>query len=223
MMRPVSKCTVKKTKGMPASREYFAGVAGRWDRMRSGYFSETIRADAIAAARVGAGDIVADVGTGTGFMIQGLAPLAARVHGFDESPEMLAVARRNLAAFANVELRRAPGDRLPVPDRSFTAVFANMYLHHAPDPCRAIAEMARVLRPGGRLAVMDMDAHDQEWLRQEMADRWLGFRRDDVRDWYAAARLAGIHIRCARGACRGTSSRGREVRLSIFLALGTKE
>ncbi len=208
---------------MPAPREYFAGVAGQWDRMRSGYFNEAIREDAIAAARVGAGDIVADVGTGTGFMIQGLAPLAARVHGFDESPEMLAIARQNLAAFPNVELREAAGDKLPVPDRSFDAVFANMYLHHAPDPLRAIAEMARVLRPGGRLVIMDIDAHDQEWMREEMADRWLGFSRDDIRAWYADASLTHINIRCAKGTCCGTSSQGREARLSIFLALGTKQ
>jgi len=213
----------KETNAAPTSRKYFAGVAGRWDRMRSGYFSEAIRDDAIASARLGAGAIVADVGTGTGFMIQGLAPLAAKAHGFDQSPEMLAVARKNLAAFANVELHEAPGDGLPVPDGSFDAAFANMYLHHAPDPPRAIAELARVLRPGGRLVITDLDAHDQEWMREEMADRWLGFRRDDIRAWYAAARLARIEVRCARGTCRGTSSQGREARLAIFLALGTKE
>ena len=207
---------------VPTSREYFAGVAGRWDKIRSGYFDEAIRDGAIAAAGLTAGDIAADVGTGTGFMIQGLAPLAAKVHGFDQSPEMLAVARKNLAAFANVELQEAPGDKLPVPDGSFDAVFANMYLHHAPDPPRAIAELARVLRPGGRLVIMDLDAHDRDWLRAEMADRWLGFRRGRIRAWYAAARLTRIDVRCADGQCCAASPQGRETRLSIFLALGTK-
>lgn len=204
------------------AKKYFAEVAGQWDRMRSGYFDEAIRDDAIAAARIGARDIVADVGTGTGFMIRGLAPLAARVHGFDEAPEMLAVAKQNLAPFCNVELHEAAGDKLPVPDDCFDAVFANMYLHHAPDPPLAIAEMARVLRPGGRLAIMDTDAHDQEWMRAEMADRWLGFHRDHIRAWYAAAGLTNVEIRCAKGECCGTSSLGKEARLSIFLALGTK-
>ncbi len=207
---------------MTGSREYFGRVAGRWDEMRGAYFGEAIRDDAIAAAGLSPRDVVADVGTGTGFMIMGLAPLTSRAIGFDSSPEMLTVARRNLAAFANVELHQVSGERLPVPDGDLDAVFANMYLHHAEEPPRAIAEMARVLRPGGRLVVTDLDAHDQKWMRSEMADRWLGFRRDDVCAWYAAADLTDIIVRCANDACHTTSSPGHEARLSIFLALGTK-
>lgn len=212
----------KETCAAPASRKYFAQVAGRWDQMRSGYFGDELRDDAIATARLGPDDIVADVGTGTGFMLAGLAPLVARAHGFDQSPEMLAVARRNLATFANVELRRAPGGRLPAPDGAFGAVFANMYLHHAPLPLKAVGEMARVLKPGGRLVITDLDAHGQEWMQREMADRWRGFLREDVSAWYAAVRLTRIGIRCAKGMCCGTARSGETVRLSIFLAVGTK-
>lgn len=207
---------------MQESKTYFAQVAEDWDEMRSGYFTVEMRDAAIARAELSSGDIVADVGTGTGFVIQGLALRVAKVYGFDESPEMLAVARHNLAAFGNVELRETQGNRLPLPDGSLDAVFGNMYLHHAPDPAAAIAEMARVLRPGGRLVLTDLDTHDQAWMREEMADRWLRFDRDDVRDWYAAAGLSDVDVTCAEGNCCTSIPDGAAVALGIFVAYGVK-
>jgi ubiquinone/menaquinone biosynthesis C-methylase UbiE len=207
---------------MIESREYFADVAVDWDEMRAGYFIETMRDAAIARAHLTSDAVVADVGTGTGFVIQGLAPTVAKVYGFDESPEMLAIARRNLAAFGNVEFREAQGDALPLPDGALDAVFGNMYLHHAPDPQAAIAELVRVLRPGGQLVLTDMDRHDQEWMRESMADRWLGFERDDVREWYAAAGLAEIDVDCAAEGCCASDPDGHEVALSVFVAYGRK-
>jgi ubiquinone/menaquinone biosynthesis C-methylase UbiE len=222
MAKSIFRPNKQEKNPMKKSTEYFAQVAKKWDQLRSGYFNETIRDDAIAKAQLTSHDIVADVGTGTGFMINGLAPLVAKVYGFDESPEMLNVARRNLAAFNNVELKVAQGNRLPIPDGSFDAVFANMYLHHTPDPPHAVAELARVLRPGGRLILIDVDAHDQEWMREEMADRWLGFQRNDVRAWYTTANLTDISITCAKGNCHPTSPEGKKLALSIFVAYGVK-
>ena len=120
---------------------------------------------------------VADVGAGTGFVAAGLAPLVKHVHVLDGSPEMLDVARKNLAQFENLEFHVADGLALPLPDDSLDAAFANMYLHHCPDPLAAIREMVRILRPGGRLVITDMDTHTHEWLKTEMADVWLGFDR----------------------------------------------
>jgi ubiquinone/menaquinone biosynthesis C-methylase UbiE len=207
---------------MSESKEYFAHVAQDWNEMRAGYFTEAMRDGAIARACLAPDAVVADVGTGTGFVIQGLAPRVARVYGFDESAEMLDVARRNLAACDNVELREAAGDALPLPDGSLDAVFGNMYLHHVADPGAAIAELARVLRPGGRLVLTDLDAHDQEWMRSAMADRWLGFERDDVSAWYAAAGLTEVEVNCAEGNCCTTNPAGGELALSVFVACGRK-
>ena len=204
------------------SREYFADVAEEWDEIRAGYFTEAMRDAAIARARLTPDAVVADLGTGTGFVIQGLAPHVAWVYGLDESPEMLAVARRNLAVFDNVELLGARGDALPLPDGSLDAVFGNMYLHHTPDPAAAIAEITRVLRPGGRLVLTDLDAHDQAWMREAMADRWLGFERDDVRAWYLAAGLTDVVVDCAEGNCCTTGPDGETLALSIFVAYGRK-
>jgi ubiquinone/menaquinone biosynthesis C-methylase UbiE len=207
---------------MRESREYFAEVAEEWDEIRTGYFSEAMRDAAIARARLTPGAVVADVGTGTGFVVEGLAPLVGRVYAFDESPEMVAVARRRLAAYDNVEIRQASGDRLPLSDGSLDAVFGNMVLHHTPDPAAAIAELVRVLRPGGRLVLTDLDAHDQAWMQEAMADRWLGFERDDVRAWYTAAGLADVAVECAAGQCCSTTPDGSDMVLSIFVACGRK-
>ena len=207
---------------------YFANVAEQWDEMRAGYFTEHMRDAAIAkagamhASPLRPEAVVADVRTGTGFVALGLAPKVAKVIGFDASPEMLAVARRNLAAFPNVELRQASGDRLPLPDGALDAAFANMYLHHAPDPAGAIKELVRVLRPGGVLCLTDLDTHDHAWQREQMADLWLGFERDDIRRWFAEAGLTGIDVDCAEGACCAADPTGKVEPLSVFVAIGRR-
>lgn len=198
-------------------KSYFAGVADEWDSLRAGYFTEELREAAIARAQVAPHETVADVGTGTGFMLAGLAPLAARAYGLDNSAEMLAVAGRNLAAFDNVTLCLAEGVALPLDDGSLDAIFANMYLHHAPDPAQAIQEMARVLKPGGRLVLTDLDSHEHAWMRQEMADLWQGFERETVAGWLAAVGLSEVDVDCADQNCCGASAE-----ISIFLAFGRK-
>lgn len=93
----------------------------------------------------------------------------------------------------------ATGDSLPLPDGFLDAVFANMYLHHTPDPAVAVAKMVRVLRPGGRLVLTDLDVHDQEWMRETMADRWLGFPRSEIRKWCSAVGLVDVEVNSAQG------------------------
>lgn len=206
------------------SAAYFKQVAGEWDTMRSGYFTEAVREAAISKAYLHPGMEVADVGAGTGFVAAGLAPLVKKVHVLDGSEAMLKVARQNLAQFSNMEFKVADGLALPLPDNSLDAVFANMYLHHCPDPLGAIREMARILRPGGRLVLTDMDAHKHEWLRTEMSDVWLGFERESLRDWFEEAGLVNVLVDCSGQSCReGTqSAQGEQAEISIFVAAGTK-
>jgi len=206
------------------SEGYFEQVAGKWDEMRSGFFSESVRESAIARAYLHPEMTVADVGAGTGFVSSGLAPLVRRVHVLDGSSAMLEVARKNLASLDNVEFHLADGLSLPLPDASVDAVFANMYLHHCPDPLAAIREMVRVLRPAGRLVITDLDAHHHDWLRNEMADVWLGFPRDQIRQWFEEAELVNVIVDCTGQSCRSESHarRGDSAEISIFVAAGTK-
>jgi ubiquinone/menaquinone biosynthesis C-methylase UbiE len=207
-----------------ASAEYFERVADRWDTVRAGYFREEVREAAIARAYLRPEMVVADIGTGTGFVAAGLAPLVSQVYAVDGSAAMLEVAQRNLAAFANVTYRLADGAALPFEDGSLDAVFANMYLHHCADPQAAIAEMVRVLRPGGRLVLTDLDRHDHEWMRSEMADEWLGFERNQVKDWLRQAGLVNLIVDCTSESCCATSQAdaATTAEVSVFVATGSR-
>lgn len=175
-------------------KRFFERVAPEWDAMRSEWYDERVITELARRARITSTSTVLDVGTGTGFVACGLASQAARVIGVDNSPAMLAVARRNLdeLGLLNVELREAEVARLPLADASVDASVANMVLHHATDPGSMVREMARVTRPGGYVAVTDEVAHTHEWMRSEHADVWLGFERPEIDRFFAGAGL----VRC---------------------------
>ena len=216
-----------------ASTTYFEQVAEQWDTLRSGYFTEAVRESAIAKAYLRPEMTVADVGAGTGFMAAGLAPLVSQVYVLDGSAAMLDMARRNLAHAKrdNVEFHAADGQSLPLPDASVDAVFANMYLHHCPEPLAAIREMVRVLRPGGRLVITDVDTHNYEWMRQEMADEWLGLDRAQMRAWFREAGLVNVLVDGTGQSCSAeshtlgaaiTDASSREAKISVFVATGSR-
>ncbi len=207
-----------------SSVPYFEKVANQWDDLRTGYFSEAVRDSAIAKAYLHPEMTVADVGAGTGFVSAGLAPLVKKIHVLDGSNAMLDVARKNLAQYTNLEFQNADGLALPLPDSSIDAAFANMYLHHCPDPLAVIREMVRMLHPGGRLIITDIDIHTHEWLKAEMADVWLGFERDQIRAWFEHAGLVNVIVDCTGEFCQSDckSDAGEHADISIFVAAGTK-
>jgi ubiquinone/menaquinone biosynthesis C-methylase UbiE len=172
-------------------KAFFERVSTEWDDMRSSFYNADV-IDALAHhGRVDAKSRVVDVGTGTGFVAVGLAGRARSVIGVDNSPAMLTVAADNIAACGlnNVSLISGEIDQLPLDDDSVDVAVANMVLHHAPDPAVMVAEMARVVRPGGAIAITDEIEHDYEWMRTEQADLWLGFTPDQVRDYFGQAHL----------------------------------
>lgn len=173
-------------------KEFFQQLAGEWDAMRLAWYDERVIEELAERVHAEPTTTVLDVGTGTGFVAAGLAPRVTGVIGVDHAPAMLEAARRNLDALGidNVELRQADLAHLPLDDDTTDAAVANMVLHHAEDPKAMVAEMARVTRPGGWVAVTDCVEHAYQWMRTEHADIWLGFSQDQVAGFFDAARLA---------------------------------
>jgi ArsR family transcriptional regulator len=172
-------------------KAFFERVAADWDGMRLAYYDERVIEKMVEISGVGGATTVADVGTGTGFVAAGVASRAGRVAAVDNSRAMLDVARANLDALGlpNVELIEGEVTALPLASGSVDAAFANMVMHHAEEPAAVLEEMARVVKPGGSVAVVDAVEHRYEWMREEHADIWLGFGREQIEGLFGAAGL----------------------------------
>lgn len=172
------------------TREWFEAVGPEWDGLRRVFHDDTQRARAIARL-VPRGLRVADLGTGTGILAQELARSGMRVVAIDVSARMLQAARRHAAGAAGgVELVQAEAESLPLADAALDAAFAHMVLHSVASPAEVLREMARVVRPGGRVVVVDFVRHDREWMKDRTGAQWLGFEPAQVRGWLLAAGLA---------------------------------
>jgi ArsR family transcriptional regulator len=172
--------------------EYFRRNAAKWDEMRSLYVDEAeIEGALLDLLPEGEVRDLIDIGTGTGRMIEVFAPRVRRATGVDLSREMLLIARSKLerAGLRNCRVQQGDMYQLPVPNESFDAAIIHQVLHFAENPAEAIAEAARVLRPGGRLVVVDFARHEQAFLGAEHAHRWLGFGADEVTAWCKGAGL----------------------------------
>jgi ubiquinone/menaquinone biosynthesis C-methylase UbiE len=132
-----------------------------------------------------------DLGTGTGRMLELLGPQIERGLGLDLSLDMLALARARLdrAGFKHCSVRQGDIYDLALAKDSFDVIIIHQVLHFLEDGGRAIQEAARVLRPAGRLLVVDFAPHDLEFLRDEHAHRRLGFAPETVTQWMKAVGL----------------------------------
>lgn len=206
------------------SKEYFEEVADQWDTMRQSFFSEAIREKAYEIAAVKEGELAADIGAGTGFVTEGLLQKGLKVIAVDRSDEMLDQMKQKFKKYEELDCRKGEAEHLPIDDDTVDYAMANMYLHHVEDPTTAIKEMVRMLKPGGKLVITDLDEHKHEFLRTEQHDRWMGFKRETIKQWLSAAGLKNVVVDCAGGNCCSTSSCGcDQASISIFAAYGEKE
>ena len=162
------------------SQEFFASSAGQWDRVRDELFGDRFHLAALAAF-AGADWAVGDLGCGTGQVSAALAPFVGRVIAVDASAAMLQAAKKRLQGIDNVDLRRGDLEALPIDDARLDAATLMLVLHHVPEPPRALADVSRVLKPGGRVVIVDMLPHDRESYRQQMGHVWLGFSDEQIR------------------------------------------
>jgi ArsR family transcriptional regulator len=139
---------------------------------------------------------VADLGCGEGYLTIEAARWASRVVAVDRSEAVLtrakALARRRRVA--NVIWKKGELERLPMKDASVDIAMLSQALHHAHDPARAVAEAARVTTPGGRVLLLDLRAHDEQWVRAKLGDRRLGFADEELRQMLTVAGLTGVKV-----------------------------
>jgi ubiquinone/menaquinone biosynthesis C-methylase UbiE len=206
--------TVRNTHSS-AAQDYFRLHASEWDRIRNLHVAD---GEVEAAIKAALADrpfrSLLDLGTGTGRMLELFGPEIERGLGIDLSHDMLALARSRLN---RVELRHCSvrqGDvyDLALPKNSFDVVIIHQVLHFLDDGARAIREAARVLRPSGRMLVVDFAPHDLEFLRKEHAHRRLGFAPETISQWMIAA---GLDI-----AAQTTLPPGPNGKIAVSLWLG---
>jgi ubiquinone/menaquinone biosynthesis C-methylase UbiE/DNA-binding transcriptional ArsR family regulator len=194
---------------------YFKANAPDWQRLRSLHVPEEDVEQAIVRLlgqeRL---DSVLDAGTGTGRILELLAPHIGRGVGIDSSPDMLAIARDRLARIGAGHCQVRLGDvyRLPLANGSFDAVIFHQVLHYLDDPPAALREAARVLRPGGRILIADFAPHSLEFLRTEHAHRRLGFADREVQGWFQAIGLKPL-------AAEALAPRGDVEKLTVMVWL----
>jgi ubiquinone/menaquinone biosynthesis C-methylase UbiE/DNA-binding transcriptional ArsR family regulator len=169
------------------SQQFFSTSAGQWDKMRLELFGR--RADVALLGLLDESWTVADLGCGTGAITQSLAPFVERVIAVDESGAMLSAARKRLHGMENVDIRTGRLEALPLADQEVDVALLFLVLHYVTDPARVISEAVRVLKPGGRLLVLDMMPHDRQDLRQAMGHQWQGFDAATLGAWMQAAGL----------------------------------
>jgi SAM-dependent methyltransferase len=176
------------------SEELFRRLGGRWDGVRKELFGEGYVLPALLAL-LPPGQVIADLGCGTGAMLPLLAPVAGRVYGIDREAAMLEVAEERARDLPNVTLRRGLLDALPLEPESVDLALCQLVLHHVRDLPPVYAEVARVLAPGGRWVILDMVEHDREEYRDTMGHQHLGFSEAGTR---ASAEAAGLTVRAWR-------------------------
>jgi ArsR family transcriptional regulator len=169
------------------SQQFFSTSAGQWDKMRLELFGR--RADVALLGLLDESWTVADLGCGTGAIAQAISPFVAQVIAVDESGAMLSAARKRLHGVENVDIRTGRLESIPIADAEVDVALLFLVLHYTAEPTRVIAEAVRILKPGGRLLVLDMMPHDRQDLRQAMGHVWQGFDSATLGEWMHAAGL----------------------------------
>jgi SAM-dependent methyltransferase len=159
---------------------------------------------------------VADLGCGEGYLTMEAARWASRVIAVDRSDAVLtrakALARRRHVS--NVIWKKGELEKLPIRDAAVDISMLSQALHHAHDPARAVAEAARVTAPGGRVLLLDLRAHQEEWVRAKLGDRRLGFDDDELKRMLIAAGLSDVKV--------GVGARKAGDPFTVLVATATK-
>ena len=178
------------------TRQFFNEIAEEWDALNREILGDFQIPTAVLAdlpPNCGADcGVAVDLGCGTGEMLENLLGHCREIIGVDGSPNMLELARRRLSQLPGAEgvsLRIGDLEHLPLRDAEADFACINLVLHHLSQPAKVLAEIARILKTGGRLFLSDFDRHNLETMRATYGDRWLGFPRESLAEMLEAAGL----------------------------------
>lgn len=194
------------------AQAFFAGAAREWDKLRGElYGDDFVRAAMLAL--LPSRYVVADLGCGTGQIAAELAAVAGRVIAVDNSPAMLRAARKRTAELANIDLRRGDLAALPIDDGACDAAMLLLALTYVADPPAVLAEARRILKPAGKVVVVDLLPHDREDFQRHMGQQCRGFALDEIKEVLASA---GFEFPAASPIVPAPHARGP----ALFLATG---
>ncbi len=196
------------------SVSFFGRVGGEWDALRGELFGGSFTALGLLGL-LPREWVVADVGCGTGNAAEVLAPYVREVVAVDQSGPMLEAARKRLADVKNVRFADGPIEALPLADASVDAAVCVLVLHHVRELADGLSELFRVIRPGGRLLVIDMFEHDRETYRHTMGHAHLGFSAERMKGLMEAAGFRGARVTAIRGEAEAKGP-------GLFAAVGEK-
>ncbi len=165
---------------------FFSNSAETWDRMRSHMIGA--RTDLLALVDLlDERWVVADLGCGAGHISEALAPCVAKVLAVDESGPMLGVARTRLSSHSNVELRVGTIEEIPIDDETVDAAVLFLVAHFITDPAVVVREVLRILKPGGRVLIVDLMSHERIDYVVQLGHVWQGFDGEQVKAWLSQA------------------------------------
>ncbi|MBY3251826.1 ArsR/SmtB family transcription factor [Rhizobium laguerreae] len=217
ILRDGERLSQVKRQRAERAQAYFSRNAAEWDELRRLHAADE-EVDAAVIRLLGSQpiDSLLDLGTGTGRILELLSGLYRRATGVDASRDMLSVARANLdkSRITKATVRHADILNLPFEGQDFDLVTIHQVLHFFDQPEIAIAEAARMLRPGGRLVVIDLAPHTLEYLRDEHAHVRLGFSHQAMSDWL---RKAGLDVEQVVDLHPGQQS-GQGLTVTVWLA-----
>ena len=176
------------------SQEFFASAAAGWDRLRGELFGDEFFLWAVLGL-IDPNLVVGDLGCGTGQLTEVVAPHVRRVISVDGSEDMLEAARQRLSGASNVDIRQGELETLPIESGELDVAMLSLVLHYSPEPPRALAEVGRVVRTGGRVLVVDMLPHDREEYQQQMGHVWLGFSESQITRLLGGAGFEQVRVR----------------------------
>lgn len=159
---------------------------------------------------------VADLGCGEGYLTMEAARFAKKVTAVDRSEAVLARAKHAAGRrkLRNIEWKRGELERLPLKDACVDVALLSQALHHVADPAAALAEAVRIVRPGGRVLVLDLRAHEEHWVTERLGDKWLGFEDAELRRLLAGAGLTDVRL--------SVGARRQRDPFTVLIASGTR-